>query len=58
MGGLVILGLVIFGGSVIFREHFFKGAVGSYDAMSEFCQKLKLKRRQNVCHSKELLNTG
>ena len=39
-------------------EHFFKGAVGSPDSMSKFCQNQKLKRRQNVCHSKDLLDTG
>ena len=35
-----------------------EGAVGPPDAMSEFCQNQKLKRRQNVCHSKEFLSTG
>ncbi len=39
-------------------EHFFKGTVGSPDAISEFCQNQKLKRRQNINNSKDLLNTA
>ena len=39
-------------------EHFFKGAVGSPDAISEFCENQKLKRRQNISRSKDLLNTA
>ena len=37
-------------------EHFFKGAVGSPDAISKFCQNQKLKRRQNISNSKDLLD--
>ena len=37
-------------------EHFFKGAVGSPDSITEFCQNQKLKRRQNISHSIDLLD--
>ena len=36
-----------------FEDHF-KGAVGSPDAISKFCQNNKLKRRRNISRSKEL----
>ena len=37
-------------------ENYFKGAVGSPDAISKFCQNQKLKRRQNISNSKDLLD--
>ena len=39
-------------------EHSFKGAVGSPDAISKFCQNQKLKRRRNITMSNNLLNTA
>ena len=39
-------------------EHYFKGAVGSPNSISKFCQNLKLKRRCNLGISNELLNTA
>ena len=37
-------------------ESYFKGAVGSPDAISKFCDNQKLKRRRNINSSKELLD--
>ena len=37
-------------------EVYFKGAVGSPDAISKYCQNQKLKRRQNITNSKNFLD--
>ena len=37
-------------------EHCFKGAVGSPNSISKFCQNQKLKRRRNINSSKKLLD--
>jgi len=39
-------------------EDYFKGAVGSPDAISKFCQNQKLKRRRNIGSSKNLFDVG
>ena len=39
-------------------EHYFKNTVGSPDSISKYCQNQKLKRRQNITSSKNLLNTA
>ena len=39
-------------------EHLFKGAVGSPNSISRFCQNQKLKRRQNIGCSRDLLDTA